>query len=169
MSTQRKNILTYHAMGKMLTPDAGIYVGSHVHIPEEDARLDYDGRISFVAPSDTPRRKSVTISLRTIMVISLIAAAVLFIMAQYALAQRRAVINEGRRIASEIVSADNNIESMKKKIADAQDESVIGWQVVHRIGMVSRQGAEVEEIYAPDTRPQQTLEALFENMRAAGQ
>ncbi|MBQ2028704.1 MAG: hypothetical protein II481_04605 [Clostridia bacterium] len=161
--------MTYHAMGKMLTPDAGIYVGSHVHIPEEDARLDYDGRISFVAPSDTPRRKSVTISLRTIMVISLIAAAVLFIMAQYALAQRRAVINEGRRIASEIVSAENNIESMKKKIADAQDESVIGWQVVHRIGMVSRQGAEVEEIYAPDTRPQQTLEALFENMRAAGQ
>ena len=106
-------------MGKMLTPDAGIYVGSHVHIPEEDARLDYDGRISFVAPSDTPRRKSVTISLRTIMVISLIAAAVLFIMAQYALAQRRAVINEGRRIASEIVSAENNIESMKKKIADS--------------------------------------------------
>lgn len=169
MSMQRNHTLTYHAMGKMLAPSAGIYVGSHVHIPEEDARLDYDGRISFVAPSDAPRRKPVTVSLRTIMVISLVAALALFVMAQYALAQRRAVINEGRRITSEIVSAENNIESMKKQIAAAQNESVIGWQVVHRIGMVSRKGAEVEEIYAPDTRPQQTFEALFENVRAAGQ
>ena len=169
MSMQRKNTLTYHAMGKMLAPNAGIYVGSHVHIPEEDARLDYDGRISFVAPSDTPRRKSFTISLRAVMTISLLAAIVLFAMAQYALAQRRTVINEGRRIAAEIVFAENEIELMKNKIAAAQDESVIGWQVVHRIGMVSRKGAEVEEIYAPDTRPLQTFDALYENARAAGQ
>ena len=169
MSMTRDRTMTYHAMGKMLTPDAGIYVGSHVHVPEGDARMDYDGRVSFVAPNDTPRRRSVTISLRSVMIISMIAALILFIMAQCALAQRRAVIKEGRRIASDIVLAENNIEAMKKQIAAAQDESVIGWQVVHRIGMVSRQGAEVEEIYAPDTRPQQTLEALYENVRAAGQ
>ena len=104
-----------------------------------------------------------------VMTISLIAAIVLFAMAQYALAQRRTVINEGRRIAAEIVFAENEIELMKNKIAAAQDESVIGWQVVHRIGMVSRKGAEVEEIYAPDTRPLQTFDALYENARAAGQ
>ena len=42
---------------------------------------------------------------------------------------------------------------LREQIATAQEDAQIHYQAAQRLGMISNQGIETIEIYAPDTRP----------------
>ena len=153
MSLARNPSMPYHSAGRMFQPSEKMHVHSHVHMPAAEAREDYDGRACYAAPASVRRHEQISVSMKAVVLIS---ALTLFVLAMFyvsAMAKRADVYKERQRMLDQMRFAQSQIVVLQEEIAKAQEESSIGYQAVHRLGMESSLGKEINEIYAPNTRP----------------
>ena len=153
MSLTRNPSMPYQAAGSIFQPAEKMHVHSHVHVPCAEAREDYDGRASYAAPANVRRQQQVRVSIKTVVLLSAVAMFVLAMFYISAVAKRASVYKERQLILDQMRSTQSQIVVLQEEIAKAQEESNIGYQAVHRLGMESSLGKEVNEIYAPNTRP----------------
>ena len=167
MSLARNPNMPYQMAGQQFRPTEKMNVRSHVHVPDAEACVDYDGRCSYAAPATVRRREAYLLSMKTGV---LVVAAALFVMSMLyisAVAKRAGVYKAGQQIVDEMAAMDQQMIELKEKIASAQEDAQIRYQAAQRLGMISNQGIETIEIYAPDTRPLRAENSLSAgNVRA---
>lgn len=154
MSLARNPNMPYVVAGRQPQPFERMRVHSNVHVPAAEARADFDGRMSYSAPDSVHRtRRRTGISLR--FSVLLVGAVVTVLMFNYlsAVAERSALYKTRQAIVNDMQSMQKEIAELQVEVAQARDSSTICYQAAQRLGMVSSQGVQPIEIYAPDTRP----------------
>ena len=153
MSLARNPNMPYQVAGQQFRPTEKMNVRSHVHVPDAEACVDYDGRMSYAAPAVVRRREAYLVPMKTVVVILALAVFIMSMFYISAVAKRSGVYKEGQRIVDEMAAMDARMIELKEEIASAQEDVQIRYQAAQRLGMISNQGIETIEIYAPDTRP----------------
>ena len=159
MSLARNPNMPYVAAGRQDSPYERMNVRSHVYVPDADVRADCDGRPAYQAPA-TLRREPFRISMKVVVIVVAVAFFILAMRCISFKAKRAGIVKTGQQIFSEIQTLDQDILVLKEQIAKAQEPNKLCYQASQRLGMINSEGVVPNEIYAPDTRPQQADHSL---------
>ena len=154
MSLARNPNMPYAVAGQQSQPFERMSVRSNVHVPFGEMYADDDDRRSYSAPNSVCKRKGgMVVSMP--FALTVVAAAVIVVAVLYiaALVNRASVYSKQQNIVSEMRTMQQEITVLQAEVAQARDSSNICYQAAQRLGMVSSEGVEQIEIYAPDTRP----------------
>ncbi len=154
MSLARSQNMTYAAAGRQPRSFEKMHVHSHVHVPNAEACEDTAARPVFTAPPQAQRkRREVTLSMGTTLVLTVLAVAAVAVCYISARVDYTHYNKQRQELLNEMQAAQREIIVLKEEVAKARESSNICYQAAQRLGMVSSQGMEMIEIYAPDTRP----------------
>ncbi len=154
MSLARSQNMAYAMAGRQPSPFEKMHVHSHVHVPNAEACEDAASRAVYEAPPQAHRRRGdMTLSMRTVLVLTVLAVAAVAVSYISARADYARFNKQRQELIDEMQQAQREIIVLKEEVAKARESSNICYQAAQRLGMVSSQGMEMIEIYAPDTRP----------------
>lgn len=152
MSLARNPSMMYAVAGMQTQPFEKMRVHSHVRVPDDAA--DYGGRNSYSAPPDArARRSALYIPMSAALVVIGLVACVMLVLYLIAVSERSTLSKARQDAFDDIQSIQTQMIELRVEIAQAQDSAVICYRAAQTLGMVTKQGVETIEIFAPDTRP----------------
>lgn len=162
MSLARNPQMPYQVAGEQSSPFEKMHVRRSVHVPCADVCDGSARRASYQAPAGTRRRAEYSVSMLSAIYICLAAILVMSVFYGIALTKRADMNAKRVKIVGEMQSAHKQITVLQEEVAQVRKSSRICYEAVQRLGMISCQGAEKIEVFAPDTRPVQSADSLAE-------